>query len=117
MLVMGGLALIALFRDRGWRAEGALVAALAFAFGCSAAWRVQHVGQVISLSWFAVALWLLMRAIDWRERPRAWLWGAAAGLAAVIALLGATLAWTLGDRKSTRLNSSHTATSRMPSSA
>jgi hypothetical protein len=88
MLVMGGLALIALFRDRGWRAEGALVAALAFAFGCSAAWRVQHVGQIISLSWFAVALWLLMRAIDGRERPRSWVWGAAAGLAAGVMLVG-----------------------------
>lgn len=88
MLVMGGLALIALFRDRGWRAEGALVAALAFAFGCSAAWRVQHVGQIVSLSWFAVALWLLMRAIDRRDERRGWLWGAAAGLTAGLMLVG-----------------------------
>ncbi len=56
MLMMGGLALIFYFRDRGWGAAGALVAALAFAFGGSAAWRIQHTGQVMSLSWFPVTL-------------------------------------------------------------
>ena len=49
MLAMGGLALIAYFRDRGWSAAGGLLAALAFAFGGSAAWRIQHVGQIMSL--------------------------------------------------------------------
>ncbi len=84
MLALGGLALMMLFRDRGWRAEGALVAALAFAFGCSAAWRLQHIGQILSLSWFAIALWLLLRAIDRRSK----LWGVAAGLAAGLMLTG-----------------------------
>ena len=74
MLAMGGLALIAYFRDRGWSAAGGLLAALAFAFGGSAAWRIQHVGQIMSLAWLAVTLWLLARALDRRSA----LYGAAA---------------------------------------
>ena len=53
MLGLGGVALILLFRDRGWHPVGAVAAALAFAFGASAAWRIQHVGQVMSLSYLA----------------------------------------------------------------
>ncbi|MGD9540257.1 MAG: hypothetical protein AB7V61_04905, partial [Methylocystis sp.] len=78
MLAMGGLALLAYFHDRGWSAAGGLLAALAFAFGGSAAWRLQHVGQIMSLSWLAVTLWLLARALDRRSA----LYGAAAGVAA-----------------------------------
>ena len=84
MLVAGGLALIGLFRDQGWRAEGAVIAALAFAFGGSAAWRVQHIGQILSLAWFAIALFLLLRAID----RRSILWGALAGLTAGLMIVG-----------------------------
>ena len=42
LLFAGGLGVILLFRDRGWHVGGALVAALAFAFGGSAASRIQH---------------------------------------------------------------------------
>jgi hypothetical protein len=84
MLAMGGLALIAFFRDRGWSAPGALVAALAFAFGGSAAWRIQHVGQIMSLSWLPVTLFLLARALD----RRSILYGAGAGVAAACLVLG-----------------------------
>jgi len=84
MLAMGGLALIAYFRDRGWTAAGGLLAALAFAFGGSAAWRIQHVGQIMSLAWLPVALWLLARALDRRSA----LYGAAAGAAAALLVLG-----------------------------
>jgi hypothetical protein len=95
MLGLGGMALIAYFRDRGWRAEGALVAALVFAFGASAAWRIQHTGQILSLSWWAMTLWCLSRALE----RRSVLWGAAAGIAGgcmvigrdQVALLGAFL--------------------------
>ena len=48
-LFLGGLGIILYFRDRGWHAAGALVAALAFAFGGAASARLQHTGQVISL--------------------------------------------------------------------
>lgn len=84
MLAMGGLALIAYLRDRGLSPEGGLVAALAFAFGGSAAWRIQHTGQVMSLAWFPVTLFLLARALDRRSAP----WGAAAGVAAAFLVLG-----------------------------
>lgn len=84
MLVMGGLAIIAFFRARAWHSSGALVAALAFAFGGSAAWRIQHTGQIMSLSWFPAALWLLARALD----RRSMVWGAGAGIVAAFLVLG-----------------------------
>lgn len=84
MLAMGGLALILYFRDHGWAAAGGLVAALAFAFGGSAAWRIQHTGQVMSLAWFPVTLFFLSRALDRRSS----FYGAGAGVAAAFLVLG-----------------------------
>lgn len=84
MLAMGGFAIILYFRDRQWNAAGALVAALAFAFGGSAAWRIQHTGQVMSLCWFPVTLLLLARALD----RRSILLGAGAGIVAALLVLG-----------------------------
>jgi hypothetical protein len=84
MLAMGGVALIFYFRDRGWGATGALIAALAFSFGGSAAWRIQHTGQIMSLCWFPVTLFLLARALD----RRSILFGAAAGIVAAFLVLG-----------------------------
>lgn len=84
MLAMGGLALIGFFRDRGWSAAGALIAALAFALGGSAAWRLQHTGQIMSLAWLPVSLWLLARALDRRSIA----YGAAAGAVAALLVLG-----------------------------
>lgn len=84
MLAMGGLALIGFFRDRGWSAAGALIAALVFALGGSAAWRIQHTGQIMSLSWLPVSLWLLARALDRRSIG----YGAAAGAVAAMLVLG-----------------------------
>ena len=55
-LFLGGLGIILYFRDRGWHAAGALVAALAFAFGGAASARLQHTGQVISLAYLPIAL-------------------------------------------------------------
>ena len=83
-LAAGGLALIALFRDRQWHPAGALLAAFAFAFGGSAAWRLQHVGQVLSLAWFPLAWLVLSRALD----RASVVWGALAGLCAALVLLG-----------------------------
>lgn len=84
MLGLGGAALVLMFRDRRWHPLGALVAALAFSFGGSAAWRIQHVGQVMSLAWWPIALWLLARAVE-RGSPAA---GLLAGLAAGCMALG-----------------------------
>jgi hypothetical protein len=84
MLLLGAFAIAALFRDRAWAPAGAVVAALVFAFGASAAWRIQHVGQVMSLAYFAIALWLLSRALG-RQSGR---YGLLAGFAAGLMLLG-----------------------------
>jgi hypothetical protein len=90
MLTLGGIGWMLYFRDRGWRAAGGLVAALAFAYGGSAAWRIQHTGQILSLSWFPLAFWALNRAYD---RASFW-WGALAGLFAAFMVLGRDqIAW------------------------
>ncbi len=82
LLGLGALAILKLFQDRNWHAAGGLVAAIAFAFGASAAWRIQHIGQIQSFAFFGIALWLLQRALD-RSSAR---WGALAGLAAGLML-------------------------------
>ena len=64
MLGLGGLAILMFFRDRGWHPAGAVVAGLGFAFGGAAAWRIQHIGQVMSFAQFGITLWLLARALD-----------------------------------------------------
>jgi len=84
MLGLGGAALFALFRDRSWHPAGGLVAAIVFAFGASAAWRIQHIGQILSLSYVPIVLSLLGRAL---ERSSV-LYGAAAGLVAAFMVLG-----------------------------
>jgi hypothetical protein len=84
LLYAGGLGVILIFRDRGWHAGGALVAALAFAFGGSAASRIQHIGQIESLMFLPLALWLLARALD----RASWMAGAGAGLFAALIVLG-----------------------------
>jgi hypothetical protein len=83
-LFVGGLAIILYFRDRGWHAAGALTAALAFAFGGAASARLQHTGQVISLAYLPVALWLLSRALE-RSSAR---YGVLAGIAGALIVLG-----------------------------
>ena len=64
LLGLGGFANVMLFRDRGWHPAGAIVAGIGFAFGGAAAWRIQHVGQVMSFAQFGITLWLLSRALD-----------------------------------------------------
>ncbi|MGL4729927.1 MAG: hypothetical protein ACRCWO_14350, partial [Bosea sp. (in: a-proteobacteria)] len=73
-----------MFKDRGWHPAGAIVAALAFGFGASAAWRIQHVGQIMSLAWLAMSWLCLSRALDRRSLA----WGALAGLLAGQMVLG-----------------------------
>ena len=64
MIALGGLALILHFRDRGYHPAGALVAGLSFAFGGSAAWRIQHIGEVLSLAFFAITFLFLARVFQ-----------------------------------------------------
>ena len=79
-MLAGGIGLIVYFRDRGWHWAGALIAALAFAFGAAMAWRIQHTGQVLSLAYLPWALVLVERAMaraSWRHGVLAGLVGAA----------------------------------------
>jgi hypothetical protein len=69
LLACGGLAVLMFGFDRRWHPAGALTAAIAFSFGASAAWRIQHVGQIKSYVFFGVTLWLLQRCL---QHPRWW---------------------------------------------
>ncbi|MEJ0078529.1 MAG: hypothetical protein WDO17_24430 [Alphaproteobacteria bacterium] len=93
MLALGGLSVLMFFQDRGWHPAGGIVAALAFAFGASASWRIQHIGQIESLVFFAIALWLLARALERASIGYGLGAGIAAGLMVVqpdqVAFLGA----------------------------
>jgi hypothetical protein len=84
MLFAGGTGVILLFRDRGWHWGGAVMAALAFAFGAAACWRIQHLSQVFSLCWWPLAWWLLDRALSRRSIA----YGLATGLVAGLMVLG-----------------------------
>ncbi len=83
-LGVGALALLLWFRDKGWHAAGGTVAAIAFAFGGSAAWRIQHTGQVLSFGWIPIVLFLLERMLARRSIG----WGFLAGLGAGFLALG-----------------------------
>ncbi|MGL4441434.1 MAG: hypothetical protein ACRCUE_19455 [Bosea sp. (in: a-proteobacteria)] len=83
-LLAGALSLMMLFRDRDWAPAGAVTAALVFAFGAAASWRIQHIGQVMSLSYFAITLWLMSRALS-RGSVR---YGLAAGFTSGLMILG-----------------------------
>ncbi len=92
LLALGGLAVLKFCQDRRWHPAGAAVAAVTFAFGASAAWRVQHIAQIQSLAFFAIALWLLARALDRSSSFYGVLSGVAAGMMVVapnqVAFLG-----------------------------
>lgn len=92
-LLVGGLAVLMFFRDRGWHPAGGLLAALVFAFGASAAWRVQHVGQIASFAFFGLAFWLTARMLQRASLRYGLLAGFAAGFMVLepdqVALLGA----------------------------
>ncbi|MBX9925915.1 MAG: hypothetical protein K2Y05_06120, partial [Hyphomicrobiaceae bacterium] len=101
-VLLSALALMAWMRDRGWHPIGALVAALAFGFGAAMAWRVQHTGQVMSLAYLPLVMFLLDRALDTdrledgdRRHPveprsfrRRLLYGLGTGIAAACLVLG-----------------------------
>lgn len=69
LIYIGGLGVFFYFRDRGWHAGGAIIAALGFAFGGAMASRIQHIGQVESLAFLPLALFTMARALErssWR---------------------------------------------------
>ena len=78
------LALMLWFRDQGWHWAGGLIAALAFCYGASMAWRIQHIGQVLSLAYLPIAMLCLDRALA----RGSVLYGIAAGVVAAFIVLG-----------------------------
>ncbi len=84
LLGLGGLSIVMLFRDFNWHWGGAMIAAVAFSHGGSAAWRIQHTGQILSISWFVISFWILNRALL-NNSLRS---GAAAGFVAAMMVLG-----------------------------
>lgn len=79
-LLVGGAFVLLYFRDRQWHAAAGLCAALSFIFGGSAAWRLQHVGQIMSIAWLPIVLFLLDRALRRRSFGYALLTGVTSGL-------------------------------------
>jgi hypothetical protein len=63
----GALAILGLFSRRGWRPEGAVIAAIVFVLGGSASARLQHTGIIFSYGYFPLALLLLEEALDRRS--------------------------------------------------
>lgn len=80
----GALSLALWFRDKEWHWAGAMIAGIAFAFGASMAWRIQHIGQVLSLCYLPMILLAVDRAI----RLGSYRYGLAAGALAAFMLLG-----------------------------
>src|SRR5215468_10952818 len=83
-LFAGGLGLIMLFHDRHWLPSAAVIAALIFTFGGSAASRLQHTSEIISLSYVPIALWLLSRTLG----HASWRTGLAAGVVIALLIIG-----------------------------
>ena len=81
-LLFGGLAILGLFRRRGWGAAGAVLAGMVFMLGGSAAARLQHTGMIISYAILPAAWWALEVALERRS----------VGAAIAFALLAATMA-------------------------
>lgn len=84
MVLVSAAALYFWLTDKGWHAAAGLLAAIAFAFGAAMAWRIQHIGQVMSLAYLPITLLCLDRALT----RRSLIWAAAAGIAAALLVLG-----------------------------
>ncbi len=83
LLGIVALSVLMLFKDRGWHPAGAVVAALAAAFGGSSVWRIQHIKQIEAFAFFMLTFWLLARALE-RKSLR---YGTLAGLSAGVMIV------------------------------
>jgi hypothetical protein len=79
----GAIGILLLFRKRGWRPAGAILAAMMFMLGGSASARLQHTGIIFSYGFFPLALWLLEEALDRRSYLFAMLFAAVAAMMTV----------------------------------
>lgn len=90
--LLAGLGVLLWCRDLGLHPAAGLLAAIATMAGGSAAWRLQHVGQLHSLACLPWLLLLLDRTIS----RGSWWAGLSAGLATALLLLGRDQAALLG---------------------
>ncbi|MEQ1651893.1 MAG: hypothetical protein ABL897_05340 [Hyphomicrobium sp.] len=84
ILLVSAAAMFIWLAEKGWHSAAALLSAIAFAFGAAMAWRIQHVGQVMSLAYLPVTLLCLDRAVT----RGSWRYGIAAGIAGALLVLG-----------------------------
>jgi hypothetical protein len=82
-LFAGGLGMMALARRRGWGPAAAVLTAIIYILGGSAASRLQHTGMIISYACFPLALWAFDVLLERRGYGRALLFGALAALMAL----------------------------------
>ncbi|MDQ4061263.1 MAG: hypothetical protein M3145_09215, partial [Pseudomonadota bacterium] len=94
-LLVGGIGLLLLFRERGWNLWGGALAAVVFMAGGPASARLQHAGQIFSYALIPLAFWALTRLALRRNLSSGLLFGAIAGVLAVgrdqVAYLGCLL--------------------------
>ena len=83
-LLPGALAILAIFRRRGWRPEGGIVAAMIFILGGSASARLQHTGIIFGYGLYPFALLLLETSLD----RRSYLFGLLFGIVASVMVIG-----------------------------
>jgi hypothetical protein len=82
-LFVGGLGMMALARRRGWGSVAALLTAIIYMLGGSAASRLQHTGMIVSYAYFPLALWAFDVLLERRGLGRAALFGVLAALMAL----------------------------------
>jgi hypothetical protein len=84
MLLASAAAMFTWLSDKGWHAAAALLSSIAVIFGAAMAWRIQHIGQVMSLAYMPVTLLCLDRALARHSLK----YSIAAGIAAALLVLG-----------------------------
>jgi hypothetical protein len=82
-LFAGGLGMMALARRRGWGPAAAVLTAMIYMLGGSAASRLQHTGMIVSYAYFPLALWAFDVLMERRGLGRAVLFGVLAALMAL----------------------------------
>lgn len=82
-LLVGGLGMMALARRRGRGPAAAVLTAIIYMLGGSAASRLQHTGMIISYAYFPLALWALDVLLERRGFGRAVLFAVLAALMAL----------------------------------
>ena len=85
-LLVGGLAMVAIGRRRGWHDAGGVLAAMVFMLGGAVSGRMNHTGIIIAYGIFPLAALGMEIALD----KRSWLAAIAFGIAMALIVLGRT---------------------------